>query len=239
MLSDYNCRIFESNKYDSIFNNYKTLESELTQIASDIQTLGLCGFHRLVCLINHRSNESVAQTIRSVNAMRQKLAPVIKGRTTKIAFRPSVFISDSTLNITNIRSLTLPRTDYIFVKSPVPEMPDYYPEIINKLLYSLDLIPVFCDFHVCNILYPSSELEKLLRIPKAAFQFDIGSIDLSPNISAVKTILKNGNTVLLGTGCTHSNLNKSEISKNLDKLRKALGEEDYMTLVIRSHKFPM
>ena len=239
MLSDYNCRIFELNKYDSIFNNYKTLESELMQITSDIRTLGICGFHRLVYLINHRPNDSVAQTISSVNMMHKKFASIIKGGSTKISFRPSIFISDSTLDITNIKALTIPRTDYIFVKSPIPEMPDYYPEIINKLLYSLDLIPVFCDFHSCNVLYPSNELEKLFRIPKAAFQFDIGSINLSQNISAVKRILKNGNTVLLGTGCEHSNINKTPILKNLDKLRKSLDEEEYMTLVIRSHKFPM
>jgi hypothetical protein len=239
MLSDYNCKIFESNKYDLLFNDYRSPELELAEIASDIQMLGVCGFHRLICLIDHRADNSAAQTISAVHMMRRKFNSIIRGDSTKISFNPSIFISEDILNITNIKSLAIPRSDYIFVRSPIPEMPDYYPTVINKLLYSLNLIPIFSDFHICNMLYPSNELEKLLRIPKAAFQFNIGSINLSENISTVKKILKNGNTVLLGTGCTHSNLNKAEILKSLDDLRRSLNDEEYMTLVIRSHKFPM
>ena len=239
MLSDYNCRIFESDRYNSIFNKYNSPEAEIAHIIDDIKILGSCGFHRLVSLIDHRPTDSVSQALHSIDLTRKKISSHIRGDLARISFYPSVFLSEELPYTKNIKSLALPRTNYIFIKSPIPEMPSYYPSAINKLLYSLDLIPVFCNFQICNILYPPHEIEKLLRISRAAFQFDISSIYLPENIITIKNILKNGNTVLLGTGFTHSKLNRSIISKSLEKLKKSLSSEEYMTLVVRSHKFPM
>ena len=116
-------------------------------------------------------------------------------------------------------------------------MPEYVPGAINKILYTHKLLPVFTEFHVYNALYNTEEINKLINIKGAAFQFGLKHSILPENIKIIKQILRNGNTVLIGTSCDHANFNKSEMHQNLKIMKKLLGDDYYFTLILRARAF--
>lgn len=239
MLSDYNCKIFEINKYRAFLGKYDTQDVDIANLISDVEALGKCGFHRLISLFCHRPYNSVSQTKRAVISLNKKIKETVRLNNFKISFVPSVFLTEDAPYIKNIGSLAIPHSNFIFVESPVPEMPDYYPITINKLLYHCKLIPIFSNFQACCVLYPHQEIEKLIRIKSSAFQFSLESSYTPQCLSIIRKILSNGNTVLLGTGCTHAELNAVKIAQDLAQLKKSLGYDEYSNLIMRSHKFPM
>jgi hypothetical protein len=81
------------------------------------------------------------------------------------------------------------------------------------------------------------EIEKMIRIRGAAFQFNLKTAHDPQNIKIIKKILKNENFVLLGIGCDHSNLNINDISASLTRLKNALGDRTFLEIVISSKKF--
>ena len=115
--------------------------------------------------------------------------------------------------------------------------PTYIPETLNKLLYSCHLKPIFSEFQLYVEIYDPSEIEKMLRIKGAAFQFNIKTAFEPQNIAIIKRIIKNGNYVLLGTNSNHDNLNISDVNINLRKLKNTLGEHAFLEIIINSKRF--
>ena len=97
---------------------------------------------------------------------------------------------------------------------------------------------MFTRFHIYRSIYPETEIAKLINIKHAAFQFGIKQALFSENILLIKQILKNGKTVLLGTETDHSEFNPKELLKNLEALKKLLGDS-YLELTLKAHSFVM
>ncbi len=241
MLSDYNCRILNIDRYKLHLGDNDVLKNEFQKIIDDINILGSLGFHKLVCQVKYNVLNSSLNTKKSVTSLKR----LIKKETShhlvgkfNISVVPTVYLAEDTPYIKDLKALTVTKSNYIFIELPFSVPSEYVPQAINKILYSLKLLPVFTNFHVYNSTYDMGEINRLIGIKGAAFQFDLSRAVLPQCIKTIKQILRNGNTVLIGTSCDHSNLNKYEIDKNLKALKKLLGDDYYMTLVLRARSFP-
>ena len=240
MLSDYNCKILNINRYKLHLGDDSLLKNEFQKMIDDINLLGSLGFHKLVCQIRYSNSVSTSIAKQSILSLKRRIRKEVAHRLSgkfNISVVPTVCLSVDTPYIKNIKALTVPRTNYIFLELPLPDMPEYLPGVINKILYIQKLVPVFTEFHVYTSLYKPDEINKLINIKGAAFQLGLRHSVLPENIKIIKQILRAGNTVLIGTSCDHSSLNKSEIAKNIKLLKKSLGEDHYMTLVLRARAF--
>jgi hypothetical protein len=81
---------------------------------------------------------------------------------------------------------------------PLTEYDDRIDLELNQLLYKRKITPLFLSFELCAILYPKEIVEKLLRIPYAAYQFNYKALQ-NPEICRMIFSLLSKSTVLLGT----------------------------------------
>ena len=240
MLTDYNCRIFDINRFEllnsSLENNTQNM---LDQIKSDLILMHELGFHYFICPIRFNENFSTSCTIKSINILQKiaaKASPKNCGKIL-IKFVPKLYLSLEAPYIKNISDLKVKNTNYIFLELPMQQNPAYVPEALNKILYNCHLTPVFTEFQAVNMFYPADEIEKMIRIKNAAFQFNIRTIYNENNINLIKKILKCNNTILLGTNSDHNNLNIAEINKSLEKFKKKITADIYNYILVSSRKF--
>ena len=241
MLSDYNCKILNIDRYKFHLGDDSVLKNEIQKMIVDINTLGSLGFHKLVCQIPYKNSTTPSNAKKYITLLKRRIHKEIAHRLSgkfNISLVPTVYLSQDTPYVKNLKALTIPKTNYIFLELPFSDMPEYVPGAINKILYYQKLIPVFSEFHIYNSLYTNDEINKLINIKGSAFQFSIKHAVMPENVKIIKQILKNGNTVLLGTSCDHANLNKTNIDKNIKAIKKLLGEDYYMTLILRARTFP-
>ena len=241
MFSDYNCRIFDTCKFESLKNDGAdvSLLPEFENIKKDIEAMTRIGFHTFYCPIRYNDSISVTQTQRSLLKLKKYFQKVIPRNCGKISvnFVPQLYLSSDAPYIKNISALAIKNSNRVFVELPLELNPDYIPETLNKLLFSCRLLPIFLEFQLFVAIYDPTEIEKMLRINGAAFQFNIRSAFEPQNVKIIKKILSNGNTVLLGTNCKHDFLNVKEINRSIEKLKKAVGEEMFLKIILNSKKF--
>ena len=96
---------------------------------------------------------------------------------------------------------------------------------------------MFTDFHIYNSTYDYDEINRLINIKGAAFQFNVKTAHDPKNIRLIKRILNEGNTVLLGTNCNHDSLNINEISQGIDRFKREITEKTYREIIINAKKF--
>lgn len=250
MLTDFRCGALELDRYLLFYNepwNYDTiLRFEFEKISRDLCVLDQLGFSRLGFSVRYNDQYSCSRTmalVRQYRAIYKKYLSRTDKRNFQISFYPSVTLNSETPFITNLATLSVSkpslRNRYLLLEpSALQVLPDFA-QIINKILYNCRLTPVFLDFQLLTLMYDKSELEKLYYIPGAAFQFSLRCINDPCNLNSVCQILKVGNTVFLGTDCGHDKLNPKEIAKNLDQLKKNLGEKRYKSMNLRALRFPI
>ena len=240
MLSDYNCKILNIDRFKLHLGDEIVLKNEFQKMIDDINLLGSLGFHKLVCQTRYNHYIPTSNVKQSILALKRRIQKEVAHRLSgkfNISVVPTICLSSDTPYIKNLRALTLPKTNYIFLELPFSEMSEHMHTAINKILYTQKLLPVFTEFHIYSSFYEADDINKLINIKGAAFQFSLKHSVLPKNIKIIKQILRNGNTVLIGTSCDHSQLNKSDLLKNINLMKKLLGEDFYMTLVLRARAF--
>ena len=68
MICDFDCKIFNTNK----FNELNTVDEDLffrETLRDDLEILDRCSIHRLVCYIRHDEDQNVNNTLRRVAEM--------------------------------------------------------------------------------------------------------------------------------------------------------------------------
>lgn len=242
MLSDHNCRLFDVNRFNILNNSLDSSpDLELDKIKNDLSAMAECGFHNFICPVKYNYNLSTPcrkKILCRLKELSAKSVPRGCGKIT-VSFVPLISLSPETHYIKNISKLTLNNSRYIFIELPFVYSPEYVPMALNRLLYSCNLLPVFVDFQFYARLYPEVELEKIMRIKGAAFQFNIKNAYDPCSIKLIKRILSNGNTVLIGTGSDHDSLNVREIMINIEKFRRKISEKTFLEIILKAKKFPL
>ncbi len=134
--------------------------------------------------------------------------------------------------------LGFPSKSSLFLSMPLVSYRDDFDRELHLLLHKKRLRPVFLSFEHCMTLYPSEIVEKLLRIPLAGFQFGLRSLT-DPHVREVmEHLLRNGQTVLLGTGLhTPEKLFFAELDHALDTAKASMHPFLYERLRSRNEAF--
>lgn len=239
MLIDFNCRLFDINKFEFISSSASDqVMIELDKIRADLLDLTSCGFHTFYCPIRHNEAFPATYTCKKVsNAKRMFMGTIPKncGKVT-LKFIPKVHLSKDAPFIKNISSLAVRNTNYILLELPIMANPDHVPEALNKILYNCHLTPIFSEFQIPLKLYPFSEIEKMIRIKNAMFQFNIKSLSDPDVIKIIRKIVSNEKVVLFGTSCDHLSLNIKDISSKIEKFRDEISDATYRNIVISAKK---
>ena len=238
MLTDFNCKILSTdNKRFSPSDSLISLSSNDTLI-DDIELLGSLGFHRLVCQIFFDQDKDILYYVkRKSKSLEQSFKKLTSRKLSgKYSFHCVIvtYLTEDTPFLKDLHSLVLKGTNYIFLELPWGSFPDRLHITINKLLYTKNLLPAFTNFHIYTSVYAPDTIQKLINIKGAAFQFPLNFTILSQNIDHIKTIVKNGGVILLGSSSDHFNLNIGEIAKCLEWLQKRLGTVEYTSMIIRA-----
>ena len=242
MKTDFNCRIFDTNVFERLsasFDGFNKIFSQ--QINNDLMILDKLGFHRLICTVDHSELDSVALTLSKIKNLEQfikKSISLSNRRKFKFFVYPKLILGADVPYFKDLRKLALNRSKYIFLELPAytAEISDL-DEALNKILYNCKLLPVFVNFQMCNDFYPDDFISRLIKIKSAAFVFSLRNNNFAENIAVIRKIYNSGNLVLFSTCCDHNNLNQKVILDNLNKLKKELGEQIYLNIILKSHNF--
>ena len=238
MYTDFNCKILTTdNKRFSPDDSLISLTDCDTSL-DDIKLLGSLGFHRLVAQLHFNQDKDILRYVKiKARSIEQNLKKLTSRKLSgKFSFHAVIvtYLTEDTPFLEDIDSLILKDTNYIFLELPWGHFPDKLHITINKLLYTKNLLPVFTNFHVYASVYDQTTVQKLINIKGAAFQFPLNFNILSLNIDHIKTIVKNGGIILLGSSSDHFNLNANEIAKCLEWLQKRLGENNFTSMILRA-----
>lgn len=239
MLSDFNCKILDIDKYKFYLGDESVLLIEAQKLINDINILGSCGFHKLTLPIKtdplspfyiyKKSSSKIIQYVKSQTA--HKLLGKFSIYTV-----PVLNLTEETPFLENLEKFTAYKSNYIFFElSDKNEFSNQFFVSLNHLLYKQNILPVFVNIQKHLGTTINDDINRIINIKGAAFIFDLNINFFSRDICTIKHILRNGGIVLLGSSCEHSQLNKSQIEKCINLLKKQLGDDGYRNdFIIRS-----
>ena len=241
MNTDFNCWLLDVDKFRSLesYDDYQAIFSR--HAVQDIEFLCASGIKRLVSFVDYNDKYPVSATLDLIKQRKQminKFIPAKIRRGIKIDIYPRVKLSESSPYISGIHRFTPKGTNYLFLACP-SVCADFYEldEALNKILYSCKLIPIFTEFDACTSIYDQTFIDKLLNIKGAVFQFSLSNDLTTKTVKLIKKMINNENVVIFGTCCQHYDLNPNTINGNICKLKKALGESDYLKMMLQIYRF--
>lgn len=95
--------------------------------------------------------------------------------------------------------LILPRTDYLPIFLPLTGYRDYMDVELNRLLYHSKFRLLFTSFDHYPVLYPPDMIDRLIRLPNVAYQFNYKSLSNPQMIQTLKVLLQRNAPILFGT----------------------------------------
>ncbi len=115
---------------------------------------------------------------------------------------------------------------------PMESYADWMDEELNAILYKRHIVPLFLSFDLYPILYPKAAIERLLRIPNAAYQFNYRAFTRPEYVRMIDELLRRGAPVLFGTGCTFpEKVYHYEFEHYIDLAKKAFSPTVFDTLM--------
>ncbi len=188
---DWNCQLFPSstNGISSVQDSLDALE-----LLGDRCSLG--GF----CLTSSydRLREPISVFLLRQSRLSQLISEASERRI-NLCLSTQVLLSDGLSLEPGLEKLLLLKSGYLPVSLPISSYEDWIDAELNRLLYQNKLHLLFTSFERYLILYPRDVIEKLLRIPSAAFQFNYKSLCDARVQEVVKRLLDVKALVLFGT----------------------------------------
>ena len=120
----------------------------------------------------------------------------------KINYTAAVHLTPHVSKIAELDRLTATANSLLPLSLPLGSYADWIDTELNHLLYRRRISPLFLSFELYPILYPQDALERLLRIPNAAYEFNYKAFSNPACVRMISSLLQRGAPVLLGTHCT-------------------------------------
>ena len=136
-----------------------------------------------------------------------------------------------------ISHLALPHTPYLLLELPLASFPDWFDYEMHLLMHRRKLKPIFAGFERCMVVYSEAEVDHLLRIPGAVYQFGMRSLEREQVQAVIAKLQKMGKTVLFGTGVHSCTCRVEDTANQLQNLRGYLGNSAYTSLLVEEFSF--
>lgn len=163
----------------------------------------------------------------------------IAPKTLNISFATQARLYEGLSSENGIELLSFPRHGYLPIFLPLSSCEDWIDLEINRLLYQNGFRLLFMNFELYLILYPDQVIEKLLRIPSAAYQFNYKSLCQGHVCKVIKELLQKKVPVLLGTALNQTDkIYFYEQKTYLEAARLTFSPIEYQQLLYWNHHFP-
>lgn len=137
----------------------------------------------------------------------------------------------------DICRLMIDISGYLPVLLPFPIYSDEVWKDINRLTYHTKYKPIFTNFDRFLIVYPFDEIKKIEKVPRAAFHFNVRSLDSKHMVKYVISLIDAGKTVVFGTGAHRVGRYETEMEPHFKLLRRYLGDNDFDALMLSVSNF--
>lgn len=118
----------------------------------------------------------------------------------KLRYAAEVLLSPGLHETEGLERLCLDKTNRLPVALPLTDYNDAIDLELNRLLFKRHLKLLLLHFERCVALYPSSAIEKLIRIEDVAVEFHYRALTDADCCAVIRSLLRRNRTVLLGTG---------------------------------------
>jgi len=202
---DWNCRLLCS-------------QTTADETASALQEMSDRFGYKRFCLMQdfHANTESIAAFLIRRERTMHELKPLLP-RTLHVRHAPCVHLCKHLTEEAALERLTITKERLLPLQMPLTEYDDWIDLELNHLLYKKKITPLFLSFELCMVLYPEDIVQKLLRIPYAAYQFNYKSLQDPKNCQTIFKLLSKS-PVLLGTAInTPEKINRYELPYYLEK----------------------
>ena len=186
---------------------------------------------------DERINSVAAFRIRREKALKD-LSEILPS-SLKISYHAAVHLTKELSSCAELHRLTITKQKLLPLLLPMESYADWIDLELNRLLYKNRISPLFLSFELYPILYPEEALQRLLRIPNAAYQFNYRAFTVPSQARMISSLLQRGATVLLGTGCTSAQkVFCYEFEHYLALAKESLTASEYTTL-LKNAKLPL
>ena len=101
-----------------------------------------------------------------------------------------------------IHKLLIPKTAYLPIRLPLKAEESWVAVELNRLLYHVPYRILFMSFDRYRFYYPTDTVDRLLQLPKVAYQFSYQSLINEETRADLKTLIRRNAPIVFGTGLT-------------------------------------
>ena len=148
-----------------------------------------------------------------------------------------VALEEGCCGCTDIAELALPGTKHLIVELPTAPFPEWFDYEMHLLLHRRKLWPIFAGFERYSILYTPEQLDHVMRVPNAAYQFTLRALVHEDIRNLARQLYRRGQIVLLGTGAFSPDYDYAYADSILQSLRSCLGNASYTSLILDEFNF--
>ncbi len=223
-LTDWSCRLVP----DAIYGTERAADA-----IADLHTR--FGFDRFyVTLDYYAERESVSafrlRHDRAIASLRTHLP-----RTVRLFPLTALQLTPTPAQNKDVERLRFSDARYLPLALPLTAYADWIDTALNQLLYKRHFPLLLLSFELCMVLYPPDVIEKLMRIPGAAFQFGYKSLCDPAVCRVISALLHRGAPILLGTSVnTPEKSNAFDLDYYLSCAAHHLSRADFQRLTRHS-----
>ena len=227
-LVDWNCRL-----HLQMCSHWNSPQQICNQLSAMYTKFGFTNFS-LLCDYCHTS-ESVSAFLIRLERMEKELRSYLP-TPLHIRLQASVLLTPNLCDVVDIHRLCLRHNGYLPILLPLSSYADWIDKELNHLLYHRGILPLFLSFERAIRLYPQEITEKLLRIPRAAFQFAYHDLQNENVAQAVTALLRQNTSIFLGTGLTQAPKIDTYDFPNWEECVNPLLSHDDMATLLRENR---
>ena len=187
-----------------IMTDPKEAAEALCYLQTDLGIKTLCmmpsflPFSDSVAIFLLRRHKSLSRLSESLAILRQENRAV---KPFKLLCGATVQITPNVHEIDDLKKLTVKFNSkkYLPIQLPIAEFEYWIDYEINRLLYRTGVKLWFVSFDIACKMYPRENIEKMLRISDAIYQFNYRSLEDPYVQRVISKLLKQRSVVLLGT----------------------------------------
>lgn len=181
--------------------NCRLLQSALspTETVTALQEMkDRFGFRRFCMMQDFYANTESASAFLIRQKRKLQEVKTLLPRGTQVRGAACVHFYQGLSEVADLDRLAITSERLLPLQMPLTEYDDWIDLELNHLLYKKKITPLFLSFELCMVLYPKEIIEKLLRIPMAAYQFNYKALQSPETCRAIFKLLSKS-TVLLGS----------------------------------------
>ena len=223
----------------NILKIYETITQPIQNDVPDtLLYLRRNGIHRVCFTPTYFHTEMSVALFFVWRDMAYKTVEALFPQDVSVRLETSVMLAPNLHQCNSLKKLLLSKRHYLMLR-----MPQYYKEWmdyeLNRLLYHTKFNKLlFSSFEICVAHYSEEQLQRLMRIRYAAFQFSYASLADPVVCRVIRELLHQKQIVLLGSGISSvDHAQQFSLSEVLSRARNHLTDSELERVLLQTKFF--